>query len=97
MDIENDSQSQKYKELGNQSYKKQDYTKALTYYTKAIEINSHDPNFYTNRALCSFNLNRFEDCIKDCDRALGINSNLTKALKKKWQAYINLLKFDEAV
>jgi hypothetical protein len=36
MDIENDSQSQKYKELGNQSYKKQDYTNAISYYTKAI-------------------------------------------------------------
>lgn len=94
MDIEHDSQSQNYKELGNQYYKNKDYTKAIAYYTKAIEINSKDPNFYTNRALCSFNLNKFEDCIKDCNRALEINPNLTKALKKKWQAYVNLLKFD---
>jgi hypothetical protein len=36
MDIENDSQSQKYKELGNQSYKNKDYPKAIAYYTKAI-------------------------------------------------------------
>lgn len=59
MDIENDSQSQKYKELGNQFYKQQDYSKAISYYTKAIEVNHNDPNFYTNRALCYFNLNRF--------------------------------------
>lgn len=47
--------------------------------------------------MCYFNLNRFEECVADCDRAIRINPQLTKALKKKSQACLNLLRFDEAV
>lgn len=47
--------------------------------------------------MCYFNLNRYEECVKDCDRALRINTNLPKALKKKAQALANLMRFDEAV
>lgn len=97
MDIEYNSAAQKFKEQGNQAYKNQDYTKAITFYTKAIEVDQFDPSYFTNRALCYYNLNKFEECIKDCDRAIRINNNLPKAWKKKSQACLNLLRFDEAV
>lgn len=97
MDIEYNSAAQKYKELGNQAYKNQDYSKAATYYTKAIEVDQSDPSYFTNRALCYYNINKYEECIKDCDRALRINNTLPKAWKKKSQACVNLLRFEEAV
>lgn len=97
MDIEYNTVAQRFKEQGNQAYKNQDYAKAITCYSKAIEIDQLDPSYFTNRALCYFNINKFEECIKDCDRALRINNDLPKAWKKKSQSYLNLLKFDEAV
>lgn len=33
----------------------------------------------------------------DCERALRINPQFAKVLKKKSQACVNLLKFDEAI
>jgi Flp pilus assembly protein TadD len=60
MDIEYNSTAQKYKELGNQAYKNQDYSKAINYYSKAIESDPRDPSFLSNRAICYFNLDRFE-------------------------------------
>jgi tetratricopeptide (TPR) repeat protein len=96
MDIEYNSQAQKYKELGNQHYKAKDYEKAINYYSRAIEV-QEDPAFYSNRAICYFNLNRFEECIRDCNVALRVDPQFAKAYKKKYQACINLLKFDEAV
>ena len=54
-------------------------------------------SFYSNRAICYFNLNRFEECIRDCNNALRMNPQLSKAHKKKYQACLNVLKFDEAV
>lgn len=96
MDIEYNSVAQKYKEQGNQAYKAHDYSKAINYYTRAIEV-QEDPSFYSNRAICYFNLNRFEECIRDCDRAIRINPQFTKVYKKKVQACLNVLKFEEAV
>lgn len=58
MDIEHNTVAMKYKDQGNQAYKAQDYNKAIQLYTRAIDI-SEDPNFYTNRALCYFNLHRY--------------------------------------
>ena len=37
------------------------------------------------------------ECINDCNTAIGINPQFAKAYKKKYQACINSLKFDEAV
>lgn len=90
------SSAQKYKDQGNQAYKAQDYSKAINYYTRAIQI-QEDPSFYSNRAICYFNLHRYEECIRDCDRAIRINPQFAKVYKKKFQACINMLKFEEAV
>ena len=95
MDIELNPTAMKYKEQGNQAYKSQNYDKAINYYTKAIEV-QEDASFYSNRAICYYNLNRFEECIRDCDHAVRMNPQLAKAWKKKYQACINVLKFDQA-
>lgn len=96
MDIEHNNIAQKYKDQGNEAYKLQDYNKAIHCYTKAIEVQD-DPAFYSNRAICYFNLNRFEECIRDCDKAIRITPQFSKVYKKKAQACLNLLKFNEAV
>lgn len=59
MDVEYNTVAQRFKEQGNQAYKNQDYSKALTFYSKAIEIDQQDPSYFTNRALCYYNLDRF--------------------------------------
>ena len=96
MDIEYNSDAQKHKDLGNQAYKAQDYLKAISHYSRAIEV-QEDPSFYSNRAICYYNLNRFEECIRDCDRAIRLNPQFSKVYKKKTQACLNLLKFEDAV
>jgi tetratricopeptide (TPR) repeat protein len=86
----------KYKEQGNQAYKAQDYNKAINFYTRAIEV-QEDPSFYSNRAICYYNLGRYPECIRDCNHATRLNPQLSKAFKKKYQACVNVLKFDEAL
>lgn len=90
-------ESHRMKELGNEAYKNKDYSRAMGYYTQAINLNPNDANFYSNRALCSFNLGRFMECITDCDHAIRLNPTFVKAYKKKASACANLLKFSEAV
>ena len=93
----NNTQALQMKELGNQAYKNKDYSQAINYYTKAIQLNPQDPNFYSNRALCYFNMEKFIDCVADCDRATKLNPTFVKAYKKKASALAHQLKFSEAV
>lgn len=39
-----------FKNKGNEAFKNKDYPTAVEFYTKAIEANSNEPSFYTNRA-----------------------------------------------
>ena len=91
------SEAYRFKEEGNTAYKNKDYSKAIQLYTRAIDLNPNDSNFYSNRALCYFNLENYFECINDCDRAIQLNPNFVKAYKKKASAYAYLLKFSEAV
>ena len=93
----NNTEALKMKELGNQAYKNKEYSQAINYYSKAIQLNPQDSNFYSNRALCYFNMENFIDCVADCNRAINLNPAFVKAYKKKASALANQLKFTEAV
>ncbi|CAI9755364.1 unnamed protein product [Fraxinus pennsylvanica] len=67
---EKKTQAQKEKEAGNVAYKKKDFETAIQHYTKAIEIDDEDISFLTNRAAVYLEMGKYEDCIKDCDKAV---------------------------
>ncbi len=45
-------QAENNKNLGNEEFKKGNYTKALEFYNKAINLNNEDASYYANRAAC---------------------------------------------
>jgi tetratricopeptide (TPR) repeat protein len=92
MDIEKDADS--WKKEGNTFVSQKKYEKAIECYTNAIKINPKDHSFYSNRAICHYNLSDYLACINDCDLCLNIMPNFTKALRRKGLAYIQLLKFN---
>lgn len=69
------------------SYNEKCDLNAIGMFTQAIELNSINPNYYVNRALCFFNLERFGDCIADCDEAIKLNSASTNAYYRRMLAY----------
>lgn len=58
MDIEKSAED--YKQEGNNLYKAGNYQKALQLYTKAINKNPKEHSYYSNRALCHFNLKNYQ-------------------------------------
>lgn len=60
---------------------------AIDMYTKAIEINDRDPTYFVNRAHCLFNLERYEECITDCESAIALDNDCANAYYRRMQAY----------
>lgn len=60
---------------------------AIDMYTKAIEINDRDPTYFVNRAHSYFNLERYEECIADCDSAIALDGECANAYYRRMQAY----------
>jgi len=95
MDIE--KTAAQWKEEGNKAFKNSQFQKAIEAYTEAIRQDGNDHSFYSNRAICYFNLEQYLDCVSDCDSCLKIKPDFTKALRRKGLAQIQMLKFDDAI
>ncbi|TVU15056.1 hypothetical protein EJB05_38558 [Eragrostis curvula] len=62
--------AQKEKEAGNAAYKKKDFETAIQHYTKAMELDDEDISYITNRAAVYLEMGKYDECIKDCDKAV---------------------------
>ncbi|CAA7034187.1 unnamed protein product [Microthlaspi erraticum] len=83
----------KEKELGNAAYKKKDFETAIQHYTAAMEIDDEDISYITNRAAVHLEMGEYDECIKDCDKAVERGRELrsdykmvAKALTRKGTA-----------
>ncbi|XP_065081951.1 RNA polymerase II-associated protein 3 [Ochlerotatus camptorhynchus] len=69
------------------SYNEKCDLNAIYMFTQAIELTSQNPDYYVNRALCYFNLERFENCITDCNAAIELDSTFVTAYYRRMLTY----------
>ena len=84
------------KELGNNQFKNQNYTSAIDYYTRGIDLNPSEPVLYANRATCFKCLGRYKESVSDYKKAVQLGPRNTKNLKKLSSVYIIQGNFGEA-
>ncbi|KAA8522270.1 hypothetical protein F0562_012943 [Nyssa sinensis] len=96
---ERKAQAQKEKEAGNAAYKKKDFDTAIQHYTKAFELDDKDISFLTNRAAVYLEMGKYDECIKDCDKAVERGRELrsdfkmvARALTRKGTALVKMAK-----
>ncbi|XP_047173900.1 hsp70-Hsp90 organizing protein 3-like [Vigna umbellata] len=89
----------KEKEAGNAAYKKKDFDTAIQHYTNALELDDEDISYLTNRAAVYLEMGKYEDCIKDCDKAVERGRELrsdfkmiARALTRKGTALVKMAK-----
>uniref|UniRef100_A0A7S3JQE0 Protein unc-45 homolog B n=1 Tax=Aureoumbra lagunensis TaxID=44058 RepID=A0A7S3JQE0_9STRA len=74
------------KDEGNRLFSQGKYEEAIEVYNRAL-TEAFDPQLkctiFTNRAACAMKLNRWEECVSDCDVALRIDGGRVKALYRR--------------
>lgn len=92
---------QSKKELGNQAFKSGKLQEAYDLYTESLTI---DPNnktinaaLYFNRATTCSRLNKLDECIEDCTRAIDLDPNYIKAYLRRAKTYMDKEDYETAI
>jgi len=99
--------SEKLKKQANAKFNKGDFAAARNLYTDGINVMSglsiHNDderdllsNMHSNRAVTYFREKKFEECIEDCNKAIGYDPMYDKSWIRKWRALMALGSFDPA-
>ncbi|XP_038988523.1 LOW QUALITY PROTEIN: tetratricopeptide repeat protein 1-like, partial [Phoenix dactylifera] len=97
------NQANDVKEEGNKLFKAGKYEDALLQYELALQIASEVPSSevcsicHANRAACFLKLEKFNDTIKECTKALELNPLYIKALVRRAEANEKLEHYEEAI
>ena len=85
-------------ELGNHFLHSQppDYEKAITFYSKAIELDPHASDAICNRGVAYLNLDQNEDALADFDRVIEVNPADKFAYINKARVYYYEQRYDES-
>ncbi|XP_051768936.1 small glutamine-rich tetratricopeptide repeat-containing protein alpha isoform X1 [Ctenopharyngodon idella] len=82
---------------GNNQMKVENFSAAVEFYSKAIQLNPQNAVYYCNRAAAYSKLGNYAGAVQDCERAIGIDPNYSKAYGRMGLALASLNKYSEAV
>jgi tetratricopeptide (TPR) repeat protein len=71
-------QAEQLKEQGNSHFKNGEYEEAIKFYSQAIQQNSDNPLYYTNRANARLKLRLWNEVIDDCIRSIELQRDNMK-------------------
>uniref|UniRef100_S4R649 Small glutamine rich tetratricopeptide repeat co-chaperone alpha n=1 Tax=Petromyzon marinus TaxID=7757 RepID=S4R649_PETMA len=90
-------ESEQFKVHGNQYMREERYSEAVECYTHAIELHQQNAVYFCNRAAAYSKLSNYVGAVQDCERAIVIDPNYSKAYGRMGLALTSLGKHEEAV
>lgn len=84
------------KDLGNKFYKEKDFAKAIEMYTKAIEFNKYNANYWGNRSAAYLSMKNYEKALIDAEICRRLKPNWVKGCFRLAQARLGLGLFEDA-
>jgi len=71
--------------------------KAITYFSKAIELGDKNYETYNKRATAYYNMGQYRKAIEDTDKAIRLKPDYVSAYNNRGNAYANLGEYREAI
>jgi len=87
----------KWKDEGNEEFRKGNYAKAIECYTYATEMDPKNPVYFTNRSMCYFKMGEYQKSLRDALKSISLDSNWVKGYYRAGMAEIQLGMLKEAV
>ncbi|KAH7415047.1 hypothetical protein KP509_14G024900 [Ceratopteris richardii] len=82
---------------GNEHFKRGRFFEALSSYTEGLESDPTNAILLCNRAACRLKLEQWEKAVEDCDAALRVQPNYTKARLRRASCLTKLERWEDAL
>jgi len=96
-----DEVAQNFKDQGNEYFKGGRFREALGFYSQAIDAKPTDTtlqeSIFCNRAACNLQLKNYGSVLKDCSKAIVLNTKASKAYYRSAMALIALERYEDAL
>ena len=94
---EDKAKAEQLKAEGNKHMSAKDHDAAIESYTKAIELDSTNPVYFSNRSAAYAQLQQHDNAIEDAREASRVNPQFAKAYSRLGHALFDAGRFQEAV
>jgi len=94
-DISPEARATFKKNMGNECFKKGEFTQAAVFYTEAILINDKDVTIFSNRAQCFLKIGQPAKALEDADACIKLDETFVKGHFRRGVALIALERFEE--
>ncbi|CAN0841192.1 Protein SGT1 homolog B [Linum grandiflorum] len=85
-----------FAEKAKEAFLDDDFQLAVDLYSKAIDLNPNNPDYFADRAQANIKLNQFTEAVADANRAILLDPNMVKAYLRKGTACIKLEEYQTA-
>lgn len=96
-----DEIAQNFKEQGNDYFKGKRHREAISFYTQGIDAKPSDIVLHEallcNRAACNLELKNYGSVLRDCSKALTLNTKSSKAYYRSAMALFALERYEESI
>jgi len=86
-----------HREKGNDLYTKNEFALAVNEYEEAVRRNPNDKRIYNNLAACFMKMLKFNEALKNVEKALSFDQGFVKAWLRKAQIHIFTKEYHKAV
>jgi stress-induced-phosphoprotein 1 len=89
--------AQQAKDLGNKAFAEKRYQEAIDHFTRAIELDSSDHVFFSNRSASYASLSQYDKALEDANRCVDLKPDWVRGYTRKGLAEFYLNKYEEAI
>ena len=82
---------------GNEMFRSGRYFEALALYSEGLESDPMNAILLCNRAVCRSKIGQWEKAVEDCDSALRIQPNYTKALMRRASCWTKVIGIEKNI
>jgi tetratricopeptide (TPR) repeat protein len=90
------AEAERWKEKGNEEFKKGNMQQAIEYYTYATEMDPKNHIFFTNRAAAYAHMQKWEKSLRDAQKSIDLNPSWDKGHWRIGNAYMAMENYAEA-